>query len=85
MTTYEQLLSKDLDWAIREGSMHFEGGSSVHQTLRRITARLEELGIDYAIAGGMALFFHGFRRFTEDVDLLVTPKGLAAIHLNLDG
>jgi hypothetical protein len=85
MTTYEQLLDSDLQLALREGSMHFDGDNSVHKTLRQISARLEELGVDYAIAGGMAMFFHGYRRFTEDVDILVTPSGLALIHEKLEG
>jgi hypothetical protein len=68
-----------------EGSMHFEGTSAVHRTLRRLVHRLEDLGVDYAIAGGMALFFHGYRRFTEDVDVLVTPIGLQQIHSALEG
>jgi hypothetical protein len=33
----------------------------------------------------MALFRHGFRRFTEDVDLLVTKEGLRRIHAELEG
>src|SRR5262245_47917995 len=33
----------------------------------------------------MALFFHGFRRFTEDVDILVTRSGLALIREKLEG
>jgi hypothetical protein len=33
----------------------------------------------------MALFHHGYRRFTEDVDLLVTREGLKRIHEELDG
>lgn len=65
--------------------MHFEGNSAVHRTLRRLAGRLEDLGVDYAIAGGMALFFHGYRRFTEDVDVLVTPAGLKQIHDSLEG
>jgi len=85
MSTYETLLNNDLNWALQEGSMHFEGESAVHKTLRRIVERLEELNIDYAIAGGMALFFHGYRRFTEDVDILVTAEGLAKIHAELEG
>ncbi len=85
MTTYETQLNNDLQWALHEGSMHFEGGSAVHKTLRRIVERLNNLEIDYAIAGGMALFFHGYRRFTEDVDVLVTAEGLKKIHANLDG
>jgi len=83
-TAYEQLLSRELQWALREGSMHFEEKSAVHVTLRRITQRLRELNVPYAVAGGMALFFHGFRRFTEDVDILVTPEGLRQIHDSLE-
>lgn len=85
MITYETLLDRDLNWALQEGSMHFEGNSAVHKTLRRIVERLDELDVDYAIAGGMALFFHGYRRFTEDVDVLVTPEGLTKIHESLEG
>lgn len=85
MTAYETQLNDDVQWALLEGSMHFEGESSVHKTLRRLVERLEKLDIDYAIAGGMALFFHGYRRFTEDVDFLVTAQGLAKIHAELDG
>ncbi|MBN2578465.1 MAG: hypothetical protein JXB10_05690 [Pirellulales bacterium] len=64
---YEQHLNDDLPWALREGSMHFEGKSTVSRTLEKITTRLQELKIPYAVAGGMALFVHGLRRFTEDV------------------
>src|SRR5437879_5044883 len=85
METYEQQLDRDRRWALLEGSMHFEKESAVHKTLQRIAHKLDELGIPYTIAGGMALFFHGFRRFTEDVDILVTRDGLAAIHEQLEG
>ncbi len=85
MITYEQQLDRDRRWALLEGSMHFEKESAVHKTLQRIARKLDELGIPYAIAGGMALFFHGFRRFTEDVDILVTRDGLTAIHEHLEG
>ncbi len=83
--TYEDRLNASLDWALREGSMHFEEKSAVHQTLRKIARRLAQLKIPYAVAGGMALFLHGYRRFTEDVDILVTPEGLATIHQQLEG
>jgi hypothetical protein len=42
--------------ALREGSMHFEKESAVHKTLERISRRVEELGIPYALAGAMTLF-----------------------------
>jgi hypothetical protein len=85
MITYEQRLNQDVRLALMEGSMHFEKESAVHKTLERITQRLEKLGVPYALAGAMALFLHGYRRFTEDVDLLVTPSGLKEVHEKLEG
>ncbi len=85
MIAYETRLNQDLRWALQEGSMHFENDSAVHQALRKLAKRLDDLGIPYAVAGGMALFFHGYRRFTEDVDVLVTGEGLQAIHEKLSG
>jgi hypothetical protein len=85
METYEQRLDRNFEWALQEGSMHFEKGNAVHKALRKITRRLDELGIPYAVVGAMAMFFHGYRRFTDDVDLLVTPQGLAELHRQLEG
>jgi len=85
MLTYEQKLDADFDLALKEGSMHFEGSNAVHATLRRLAQRLDELGIDYVIAGGMCLFRHGYQRFTRDVDVIVTREGLARIHQELEG
>jgi hypothetical protein len=85
MITYEQQLDRDPGWAIQEGGLHFEKDNAVHKSLRKITTRLASLGIPYALAGGMAMFFHGYRRFTEDVDLLVTREGLEKIHRELEG
>jgi hypothetical protein len=82
---YEKRLASDARWALSEGSRFFEGKSAVQEALRKITERLNELGVPYAIAGGLALFRHGHRRFTEDVDILVTRQGLATIHTQLEG
>ncbi|MDB5350767.1 MAG: hypothetical protein JWN86_2014 [Planctomycetota bacterium] len=82
---YERRLDQDWGLALSEGSRFFEEKSAVQDTLRKIARRLEEIGVSYAIAGGMALFKHGFRRFTEDVDILVTREGLQLIHQKLDG
>ena len=62
---YEDRLNRDRRWALQEGSMHFEKESAVFKTMRQIARRLEQLGVPYAVAGGMALFQHGYRRFTE--------------------
>ena len=52
------------------------GTSDVHAALAKVTRRLQELGIPYAVVGGMAVNAHGLQRATVDVDLLVTPDGL---------
>jgi hypothetical protein len=83
--TYEERLARDSRWALSEGSKFFEGKSDVQETLRKITGKLREMGIDYAVAGALGLFHHGYRRFTEDVDLLVTREGLKVIHHQLEG
>ncbi len=67
-----------------EGSRHFEEESAVFKALHNITRRLKSLGIPYAVVGGMALFRHGLRRFTEDVDILVTKDDLRIIHEKLE-
>ena len=82
---YEQQLRRDFAWALREGSMFFEEEGAVQRTLRRITQRLDDLGIQYAVVGGLALFFHGYQRFTTDVDILVTKDDLKLIHDKLEG
>ncbi len=82
---YEELLNHDPRWALSEGSRHFEEDSAVFKALHNITSRLRALGIPYAVVGGMALFRHGLRRFTEDVDILVTKHDLNIIHEKLEG
>lgn len=82
---YERRLNQDWGLALSEGSRFFEEKSAVQDALRKVARRLEDMGVPYAVAGGMALFKHGFRRFTEDVDILVTRDGLQLIHKKLDG
>ena len=68
-----------------EGDRHFQQDSAVFKTLRKIARRLEALGVPYAVAGGMSLNAHGYRRLTVDVDILVTREGLRTIHGELEG
>jgi len=82
---YEDRLAQDEEWAMADASRFFDERGSVHQTLREITSRLDELNIRYAVCGDMALFHYGFRRFTEVVGLLVRPEGLRKIHKELEG
>ena len=84
-TDYKELLDQDLRWAFMEGGLHFDEKSRPFLAMRKIGQRLNDLGVPYAVVGGMALFRHGFRRFTEDVDILVTKEGLRLIHEKLVG
>ncbi len=70
---------------MEEGDLYFNRENEVFKTLRRIAHRLGELQIPYVLVDGLSMNFHGFERFTKDVDLLVTKEGLARIHESLEG
>jgi len=57
--------------------MFFKGRDPVHQTMRRIAKQLEKAKIAYAVVGGMAVFAQGYRRTTDDLDILLTHQGFA--------
>ena len=57
----------------------------VHRTLRKIADKLEELGIPYAIAGGMALGAHHFIRATALTWTSSSAPRVCKIHDSLDG
>jgi hypothetical protein len=78
-------MAANWEWAMNESSVFFEEKGKVQETLRRIAQRLDRHQIPYAVAGGMALFYHGHRRYTEDVDLLVTREALQRIYEHLEG
>lgn len=82
---YEKRLSSDLSWALEESAQYFHARGNVHTALRAIVRRLDELGIPYAVAGALSLFANGYRRFTEDVDILVRRRDLRLIHEKLEG
>src|SRR5437762_2604004 len=46
-----------------------------HATLRRLVRCLDKADIPYAIVGGMAVYAHGHRRMTDDVDVLLNGVG----------
>jgi len=70
---------------VREAGDYFAKKGRLHETLRRLTSRLAADGISYALVGGMALGEHGYVRMTEDVDVLLTPEGLARFRERLVG
>lgn len=82
---YEQRLRHGGEFMLREASAYFAGGGNLRETLRRLARRLDELGIAYALIGGLALAEHGYPRLTEDIDLVLTPAGLAQFARELVG
>jgi hypothetical protein len=71
--------------AYAEGLKFFRGKGMLNDALRRLTADLQRNEIDYAIIGAVALNQHGYRRFTEDIDLLLTKEGLEKFREKLVG
>lgn len=57
----------------------------INDALKRIAADLDRNNIDYAVIGAIALNQHGYRRFTEDIDLLLTKEGLEKFKKTLRG
>jgi len=68
-----------------EGLRLFMGEGRLNRTVERLAKDLESHGIDYMIIGAIALIAHGYPRFTEDVDLVMTPEALDTFHRELIG
>jgi hypothetical protein len=68
-----------------EGLRYFMGEGTLNKTLARLSSDLEERGIDYLVIGAVALLAHGYPRFTEDIDLVMTADGLRKFHEELMG
>ena len=62
---------------LREIDLFLMGESEVQRTLERLSKELDELKIDHALAGGLALALRGHLRVTVGVDVIVTADGLA--------
>jgi len=68
-----------------EARRYFMGEGTLNKTLARLSNDLEERGIDYMVIGAVALLAHGYPRFTEDIDLVMTAEGLQKFHEELVG
>src|SRR3954452_20637244 len=65
MESFEDTMRRGGAIAIAETGRFFMGEDAVHQALKKIAKRLADLNIPYAVAGGMALVAHGYRRTTS--------------------
>jgi len=68
-----------------EARRYFMGEGTLNKTLERLSKDLDERGIDYMVIGAVALLAHGYPRFTEDIDLVMTAQGLEKFHEDLVG
>ena len=82
---YESELEISFDLVLDEGDQLYQGRGRLRTTYERLAKRLDGLGVSYSLVGGYALVLHGVRRFTEDIDLLVSGEGLAKMHEELIG
>ena len=83
-TDFQQIINSPTR-AYQEGLRFFMGEGILNETLRRVARDLENRGIDYSLIGAVALNQHGYRRFTEDIDLLLTKEGLEKFQNELVG
>jgi len=83
--TMSQPESQQFSDLLKRASEFFMGGGEVQKTLSRLAERLDAESIDYALAGALALGRHGLVRFTQDVDVLLTPEGLEKFRQRLVG
>ena len=81
---FQQLLESPTA-AYAEGLRFFRGEGMVNDALHRLVADLERNDIEYAVIGAVALNQHGYRRFTEDIDILLSRQGLEAFREKLVG
>lgn len=68
-----------------EGQRYFMGEGKLNDALSRLVADLKNHEIDYMVIGAIALLAHGYPRFTEDIDIILTPEGLERFHRELIG
>ena len=71
--------------AYAEGLKFFHGEGMINDALKRLAADLDRNNIEYVVIDAVALNQHGYRRFTEDIDLLLTKQGLEDFRAKLVG
>ena len=68
-----------------EGRRYFMGEGKLNDALSRLVNDLRDHEIDYMVIGALALLAYGYARFTEDIDVILTPEGLERFHRELVG
>ena len=77
--------SRSVQDVYAEGLRYFMGQGSLNHALAQLATDLQRREIDYMVIGAVALLAHGYPRFTEDIDLVMTKEGLDVFHRELIG
>ena len=56
----------------------------LYNELSAVVRVFAENDLDYAICGGIAVAFHGYERFTKDIDILIREEDLDRTHTLLE-
>ncbi len=56
----------------------------LYDELSLVVRIFAENDLDYAICGGIAVAFHGYERFTRDIDILIREEDLERAHTLLE-
>ncbi len=84
MIDFQEILASPTQ-TYQEGLRFFMNEGVLNETLRRIVKDLNRHEIEYVTIGAISLNQHGYRRFTEDIDLLLTKEGLEKFQTELVG
>lgn len=84
-TSSEHVERRTIQEVYAEGLRYFMGQGQLNNALSRLAADMKKQGIDYMVIDAVALMAYGYPRFTEDIDLVLTPEGLEKFHSELVG
>ena len=77
--------AQNVSQTFAEGQRYFMGEGKLNNALERLSHDLRDHNIDYMVIDAIALLAHGYPRFTEDIDLVMTGEGLEKFHQELVG
>jgi hypothetical protein len=78
----DPLFTDSLLDGLRRDAVHT---SDLEKALRDLRSVFQREGIPFAVVDALAMRQHRYVRFTEDIDIVTTPEGLARIHERLIG
>lgn len=84
-TSSEHVERRTIQEVYAEGLRYFMGQGQLNNALSRLSTEMKARGIDYMVIDAVALMAYGYPRFTEDIDLVLTPEGLEKFHGELVG